>query len=154
MKAKPIPDGYAAVTPYLIVQGVAQAIEFYKKAFNATERMRLPMPDGKIAHAEIEIGGSVVMMGEENPQMGAKSPKTLLGSPVTIHLYVEDVDAIFRQAVSAGATVVRPVQNMFYGDRSGGLSDPFGHLWYVASHVEDVPPQEIAQRAAAMAPKR
>jgi PhnB protein len=150
MKAKPIPDGYASVTPYLIIQGVAQAIDFYKKAFSATERLRLPMPDGKIAHAEIEIGGSVIMMGEECPQRGAKSPKTLGGTPVHVHLYVEDVDATYKQALAAGATVLSPLQNQFYGDRSGGVVDPFGHSWYLATHVEDVAPDEIAKRAAAM----
>ena len=147
---KPIPDGYASVTPYLIVQGAAQAIEFYKKAFNATERMRMPAPTGLIMHAELEIGGSVIMLTDEHPGMDCnKSPKTLGGSPIGIHLYVKDVDTIFQQAVAAGATVERPVQNQFYGDRSGGLIDPFGHRWNISTHVEDVPPAELGKRAAA-----
>ena len=154
MNAKPIPDGYSSVTPYLIVHDPAQAIEFYKKAFNASERFRMPGPDGKIGHAEIEIGGSAIMMGGDCPGR-TQSPKTIGGSPVGLYLYVKDVDAIFKQAVDAGATVTQPVQNWFYGDRSGALTDPFGHIWHVATHVEDVPPQEIAKRAAAaMAQKK
>jgi PhnB protein len=148
-KPKPIPDGYHTATPYLIVRGAAGAIEFYKKAFGATELMRMAQPDGKIGHAEIKIGDSPIMLADESPEMGARSPQTLGGSPVSILLYVEDVDAIFSQAVGAGAKVQRPVADQFYGDRTGGLEDPFGHVWYVATHTEDVSPDEMRKRAAA-----
>ena len=144
---KPIPDGYHTFTPYLFIQDAAAAIEFYKKAFGATERGRMAGPDGKIGHAEIQIGDSVIMISEENLRMGARSPKTLGGSPVLLHLYVPDVDARFAQAVAAGAKVTRPVANQFYGDRAGGLEDPFGFAWYLATHVEDVPPNEMGKRA-------
>lgn len=150
MSVKPIPDGYASVTPYLIINGAAQAIDFYKKVFNARERMRMPKPGGKIGHAEIEIGGSVIMLADENPEYNAKGPQTIGGTPVTIHVYVANVDEVYARAVAAGATQLRPVKNQFYGDRSGGFSDPFGHSWYVATHVEDVSEEELQRRMAAM----
>jgi PhnB protein len=146
-KVKPIPDGYHTATPYLIVNGAAKAIDFYKKAFGATEIMR--MGDGnKIHHAEVKIGNSPIMLADEFPEMGAQSPETLGGSPITIMLYVEDVDTMFKQAVDAGATVERPVADQFYGDRTAGIKDPFGHKWYLATHIEDVSPDELNKRAA------
>jgi PhnB protein len=151
MKAKAIPSGYSSVTPYLIVEGAAEAIEFYKQIFGATERMRLPMPDGKIAHAEIQIGDSVVMLADQpsGPEVDRlKSPNALAGTAVSIHLYIEDVDSVMEKAVNAGAKQVRPVANQFYGDRSGIFTDPFGHLWNVATHVEDLSPAEMKERMA------
>lgn len=148
-KVKPIPEGYHTATPYLIVSGAANAIEFYKKAFGATELFRMPQPDGRIGHAEIQIGNSRIMLADEHHEIGAKSPQTIGGSPVSILLYVEDADRVFNQAVVAGAKVVRPLQNQFYGDRMGGITDPFGHAWYIATHVEDVSPEELQKRAAA-----
>jgi PhnB protein len=133
----------------LIVNGAAQAIEFYKKAFGATELMRMAQPGGKIGHAEIKIGDSPIMLADESPDVGARSPQSIGGSPVSIMLYVEDVDRIFSQAVAAGAKVKRPVADQFYGDRTGGIEDPFGHLWYIATHKEDVSPEEMRKRAAA-----
>jgi PhnB protein len=150
MAVKPIPAGYHTVTPYLIIKGAAQALEFYKKAFGATELMRFPGPDGAIMHAEIKIGDSPIMMGEENVAMGARSPGTIGGTPVGICLYVPDVDALAKQAVAAGATVVRPVQDQFYGDRSGTFTDPYGHQWTLATHKEDVSSEEMQRRMAAM----
>ena len=137
-KVKPIPEGYHTVTPYLIVAGAAAALAFYKKAFGATESMRLTGPGGKIGHAEIRIGDSHVMLADEVPEIGARGPRSFGGSPVTIFLYVEDVDATVDRAVAAGGKLVRPVKDQFYGDRSGGVEDPFGHVWYVATHIEDV----------------
>ncbi len=148
--AKPIPDGYAGATPYLCVKGAADAIEFYKKAFGATETMRLADPAGKVGHAEIKIGSACIMLADEFPEMGVVSPRTLGGSPVTIHLYVEDVDALAGRAQAAGLKVLRPVADQFYGDRGGKFEDPFGHVWYLATHKEDVAPEEIRRRAAAM----
>lgn len=148
-KPKPIPDGYHTATPYLIVKGAAKAIEFYKKAFGATESMRMAQADGRIGHAEIKIGDSPIMLADESPEMGARSPQSLGGSPVSIMLYVEDVDTTFGQAVAAGAKVQRPVADQFYGDRTGGVEDPFGHVWYIATHVEDMSPNEMRKRAAA-----
>jgi PhnB protein len=153
MSVKPIPEGCHAVTPYLIVQDAAGAIDFYKKAFGATEVMRMADPGGKVMHAELKIDGSSIMLAEEYPQMGAKSPKSYGGSPVSILFYVEDVDARVSQAVAAGAKVVRPVKDQFYGDRSGVLEDPYGHVWSVATHVEDVTPQEMRIRFEAFAKK-
>jgi PhnB protein len=150
MKPKPIPDGYQAVTPYLIVNGAAGAIDFYKEIFGATERMRMASPDGRVGHAELLIGGCVVMLADECIEMDARSPQTVGGSPVLLNLYVEDVDAVVARAIAAGAKLLRPVENQFYGDRSGNLVDPFGHLWNLATHVEDVPPEELERRAAAM----
>ena len=148
-KVKAIPEGYHAVTPYLIVNDGARAIEFYKKAFGATELFRMAGPDGKIGHAEIKIGDSPIMLADEVPAMGHRSPQSLGGSPVSILLYVEDVDAVFNQAVAAGAKVARPVADQFYGDRTGGVTDPFGHAWYIATHKEDVSLEEMQKRAKA-----
>jgi PhnB protein len=148
-KPKSIPDGYHSATPYLIVNDAAAAIEFYKKAFGATELMRLPKPNGKIGHAEIKIGDSPIMLADEAPEVGARSPRTIGGSPVSILLYVDDVDTTFTKAVNGGAKVQRPVADQFYGDRTGGVEDPFGHLWYIATHVEDVSPEEMKKRATA-----
>ena len=148
-KVKAVPEGYHTATPYLIVNGGANAIEFYKKAFGAKESVRMMRPDGGVGHAEIKIGDSTIMLADENPEMGVRSPKLLGGSPVSIHLYVEDVDTVFDQAVSAGATVQRPIQDQFYGDRTGGVLDPFGHAWYIATHKEDLSPEELKKRAAA-----
>jgi PhnB protein len=145
---KPIPDGYPQVVPYLCVDGAAAAIEFYRAVFGATERMRMPDPDGRIGHAELELGDSVIMLADEYPEMGIRAPKAYGGTPVTISVYVTDVDAVFARAVEAGATALRPLQNQFYGDRTGQFEDPFGHRWSVASRVEDVPPEEMAKRAA------
>lgn len=147
---KAIPDGYSSVTPYLCVKGAPEAIEFYKQAFGATELMRLAAPDGKIGHAEIKIGNSRIMLADEFPEMGFLSPQSLGGTPVTIHLYVEDVDSVARRAVDAGAKVLRPVEDQFYGDRAGQLEDPFGHVWWVSTHKEEVPLEEIQRRAAAL----
>jgi PhnB protein len=147
---KPIPDGYPQITPYLAVAGGGDAIDFYTKVFGARERMRMPGPDGKIGHAELEIGNSLIMLADEFPDMGHRGPKTVGGTPVTINIYVEDVDDVFERAVEAGAKELRPVENQFYGDRSGQFEDPFGHKWSVATHVEDVPADEMEKRAAAM----
>jgi PhnB protein len=146
---KPIPEGYHTATPYLIVRNAARAIEFYKKAFGATELMRMAEPSGRIGHAEIRIGDSPIMLADEVPEMGFRSPESFGGSPVSILLYVEEVDAVFNQAVAAGAKVQRPVADQFYGDRTGGVTDPFGHTWYIATHKEDVSPEEMRKRAAA-----
>ena len=146
---KPIPEGYHTATPYLIVKGAARAIDFYTKAFGAKEMMRMAQPDGRIGHAEIKIGDSPIMLADEFPDIGARSPQSLGGSPVSILLYVEDVDAVFSQAVAAGATLQRPVADQFYGDRTGGLTDPFGHIWYIATNKEDVSSEEMKKRAAA-----
>jgi PhnB protein len=147
MAVKPIPDGYHSVTPYLIIRAAAEAIEFYKTAFGAIELMRMPAPGGKIGHAEIKIGDSPIMLADEFPEMGYKSPQTLGGSPVSIMIYVEDVDVVFDQAVGAGAKVQRPVKDQFYGDRMGTLEDPFGHVWHVSTHKEDVSAEEMERRA-------
>ena len=147
MAVKPIPDGYHTATPYLVLDGAAKAIEFYKQAFGAEELFRMADPSGRIGHAEIKIGDSPIMLADEHPEMGYKGPKSLGGSPMSLMLYVRDVDAVAAQAVAAGATVVRPVQNQFYGDRSGTFVDPFGHVWTVATHVEDLSPEEIGRRA-------
>jgi PhnB protein len=152
MPVKPVPEGYHTVTPYLIVNGGAKAIEFYKRALGATEKLRLEGPDGKIGHAEIEIGDSVVMLADEFPEMGAKSPQSIGGTPVGICLYVENVDARFEQAVKAGAKIERPLQDQFYGDRSGTVIDPFGHKWTIATHIEDVSEEELSRRMAAVKP--
>lgn len=146
---KPIPDGYHSVTPYLIVNDAAKAIEFYKAAFGATELFRMAQPDGRVGHAEIRIGDSHVMLADEFPEMGARSPRTIGGSPVSLLVYVPDVDTVVARAVSAGAQLTRPVADQFYGDRSGVVTDPFGHSWFVSTHVEDVPPDELERRAAA-----
>ncbi len=145
---KPIPDGYPQVIPYLCVDGADDAINFYTEVFGAKERMRMPGPDGKVGHAELEIGDSLIMLSDEFPDMGGKSPKTVGGTPVTVMVYVDDVDATFQRALGGGATEIQPVTNQFYGDRSGQFQDPSGHLWYVATHVEDVPADEMEKRAA------
>jgi PhnB protein len=150
-KVKAIPDEYPRVTPYLVVDGAAAAIDFYTRVFGAKERMRMPAPGDKIGHAEIEIGNSMVMLADANPQMGHKSPKALGGSPVSLLVYVENADDTVKRATASGGKVVRPVENQFYGDRMGGVEDPFGHLWYVATHVEDVSPEEMKRRMEAMA---
>ena len=149
---KAIPDGYHTVTPYLIVNGASRALDFYRRAFGAKEHVRMPGPDGKVMHAEIQIGDSKVMLADEFPQMGAKSPQSIGGTPVGICLYVAKVDAVYEQAVAAGAKVERPLQNQFYGDRSGTIIDPFGHKWTIATHIEDVTPEEMQKRMASMKP--
>jgi PhnB protein len=154
MPAKPIPDGYHSVTPYLIVSNAARALDFYKQAFGATELMRMEQPGGKVGHAEIQIGDSRVMLADEFPEMGAKSPDSIGGSPVGLMLYVPDVDTRFKQALAAGAKEQRPVQDQFYGDRSGTLLDPFGHQWTIGTHKEDLSDDEIKQRMAAMMQKQ
>jgi len=147
---KPIPEGYHTVTPYLYVRGGVKAIEFYKKAFNAKELFRIPGADGKsIGHAEVKIGDSVIMLADEVPEMGVRSPQTLNGHSASFLIYVENVDAAFKQAIDAGATVERPLENKFYGDRMGSLNDPFGHQWTLGTHIEDVSPEEMNKRAAA-----
>jgi len=148
MAVRPIPQGYHTVTPYLVVRGAARALDFYKKAFGASELFRMPDPAGKIGHAEIQIGDSRLMLADEFPEMGAKSPDTVGGSPVGMCLYVENVDALFAQALAAGAKEERPVKDQFYGDRAGTLRDPFGHQWTIATHVEDVSPEEMHRRMA------
>lgn len=145
---QPIPDGYPRVTPYLIVDDATAAIDFYCSVLGATERMRMPAPEGKVGHAELELGNSVIMLADEAPDVGAHSPSTVGGTPVSLHVYVEDVDAVFDRALKAGAKELRPVEDRFYGDRSGGFEDPWGHRWDVSTHVEDVPPEEMEQRAA------
>lgn len=147
-EVKPIPEGYPRLSPYLCIDGAAAAIEFYREVFGASERMRMPAPDGKIGHAELLVGDSVIMLSDEFPEMDARSPKTVGGTPVTLILYVEDVDAVFDRALRAGATSLRPVEDQFYGDRSCQFEDPFGHRWNIATHVEDVPPEEMSQRVA------
>ena len=150
MVVKAIPDGYHTATPYLVVRGGVKAIDFYKAAFGAKELMRLEMPDKRLGHAEIQIGDSIIMLADENPEMGVKSPEAFGGSPVSIMLYFADVDAVVKQAVAAGAKLERPVQDQFYGDRSGVIRDPFGHQWTIATHKEDVSPEEMKRRLEAM----
>lgn len=149
MATKAIPDGYTTATPYLIIKGAAAAIDFYKRAFGAQELFRMNSPDGGVGHAEIKIGNSIIMLADEHPQMGYRGPRSLGGSAVSIMLYVPDVDDVFESAVKAGAKAQRPVENQFYGDRSGTLEDPFGHVWTISTHVEDVPPDEMKKRAEA-----
>jgi PhnB protein len=146
---KPIPEGYHSVTPYLSVKGAADAIEFYKKAFGAVELFRMAGPDGKVAHAEIKIGDSPIMLADEFPDMQFFSPTTLGGSPVGIMIYVDDVDKIYKQSLESGGQEIKPLQDQFYGDRSGTFKDPFGHIWTVATHKEDVSEDEMKRRAAA-----
>lgn len=140
------PDGYHSITPYLITDDASAAIEFYKAAFGATELMRLPGPGGKVMHAEIKVGDSPVMLADEFPEMGIRSAKSFGGSPVSLMIYTEDVDAMFAQALAAGATEKKPLADQFYGDRSGTIEDPFGHSWTIATHTEDISPEEIARR--------
>ena len=146
MAVKPIPEGYHSVTPYLIVRGAAEAIDFYRRAFGAVELFRFPSPDGKIGHAEIKIGDSPIMMADEYPDMGYKGPQTIGGSPVSLMIYVEDVDTVFNQAVAAGATIKEALQDKFYGDRIGTVTDPFGHVWHISTHKEDVSMDEMQER--------
>lgn len=150
-KKEAMPKGYHTVTPYLCVQGAADAIAFYKKAFGAKEVMRMPGPAGTIGHAEIQIGDSRIMLADEFPEMNFRSPHSIGGTAVNIHLYVVDVDRVARKAVAAGAKLLRAVADQFYGDRSGSLEDPFGHVWHVATHVRDIPLKELKKQAAAMA---
>lgn len=146
---KPIPEGYEGATPYLIVKGADKALEFYQKAFGAMELMRMPGPAGKIGHAEIKIGSAIVMLADEFPEMHCKSPQSFGGTPVSILIYVQDVDAFIQRALAAGAKALAPLENKFYGDRSGTLEDPFGHHWHFSTHVEDVSPDQMAKRAQA-----
>lgn len=149
MGVRAVPEGYSTATPYLIVSGASDAIEFYKKAFGATEVMRFAAPNGKIGHAEIQIGNSRIMLADEHPEMGYRSPQSIGGSATGIMLYVEDVDRVFMQAIEAGGNVKEAVKDQFYGDRSGSLVDPFGHWWTVATHVEDVSEEEMQRRMEA-----
>jgi PhnB protein len=153
-KVKPIPEDYQVLTPYLVCKDAARAIEFYKNVLGATEKMRMPAPDGKVGHAELQFGSSQLMLADEYPEMGYRGPQAFGGSPVTLHLYVDDVDAVFKRAVSAGAKERQPVENKFYGDRSGTIEDPFGHTWNLSTHIEDVSPEEMEKRMAAMTPQQ
>ena len=148
MSVKPIPEGYHSVTPYIVVDDAAAALDFYKRAFGAEEVLRMPMGD-RIGHAELQVGDSVVMLADEVPAMGHKGPKAYGGAAVSLMIYVTDVDATFKRALEAGATAQRPVQDQFYGDRSGTLVDPFGHVWTVSTHTEDLSPEEMQRRAEA-----
>jgi PhnB protein len=147
---KPIPEGYHTATPYLVVRGAAKAIDFYRRAFGAQERFRLARENGGVAHAEFAIGDSCLMIADESPEAGSRSPESLGGTPASVFLYVEDVDDVFRKAVAAGAKPTLTPQNMFWGDRYAKVSDPFGHQWQIATHVEDVPPEEMERRMAAI----
>ena len=152
MPVKPIPEGYHTITPYLAVKDAAEAIDYYKQAFGAKERVRMDAPDGKIGHAELEIGDSLVMLSDPFPQSSTTPPKELGGTTSSIFMYVEDVDAVVKRAIDAGATITMEVADQFWGDRFGSVTDPFGHVWSIATHIEDVPPDEMAERAkAAMA---
>jgi PhnB protein len=147
-EAMPVPEGYPVVTPYLCVDGADAAITFYTAVFGATERVRMPDDKGRVGHAELGIGDGLIMLADEHPEMGVRSPRSIGGTPVTITLYVEDVDATFERALSEGATALRGVEDQFYGDRAGQFEDPFGHRWHVATHVEDVSPEDMERRAA------
>ena len=149
-KAAPVPPGYHTVTPHLVIRGATEAIEFYKKAFGAEVKGVMPGPGGKVMHAEIRIGDSTIMLNDEFPEMGAKSPATIGGSAVTLHVYVPDCDALWNRAVAAGAKITMPLADMFWGDRYGTLTDPFGHRWSIATHKEDLTPEEIGKRGAEM----
>ena len=144
---KPIPEGYHSVTPYLIIKGAAKAIEFYKKVFGATEKFRMPMADGRLGHAEIQVGDSMIMLADEHPERGYLGPQARGGTPVSMMLYVEDVDTVARKFVQAGGKVLQEVKDQFYGDRSGTFEDPFGHQWTVSTHKEDLTPEEMERRA-------
>jgi PhnB protein len=148
MATKSIPEGYHSVTPYLIIKGAAGAIDFYKRVFGATEVMRMPDPSGgRIGHAEIKIGDSHIMLADEYPEMGHRSPQTLGGAGVSLMIYLDGVDEVFKRALAAGAKEMQPLKNQFYGDRSGTVQDPYGHVWTIATHIEDVPPDEMERRA-------
>ncbi|HJR26950.1 MAG TPA: VOC family protein [Acidimicrobiales bacterium] len=149
---RPIPEGYPRVIPYLAVDGAAAAIDFYTSVLDAKERMRMPGPADKIGHAELEIGDSIVMLADEFPEVGNRGPRSIGGSPVSIMVYVEDVDATFAKALAAGATETQPLEDKFYGDRSGAFEDPWGHAWHIATHVEDVTPEEMERRMAEQSP--
>ncbi|OGT37784.1 MAG: glyoxalase [Gammaproteobacteria bacterium RIFCSPHIGHO2_12_FULL_37_14] len=153
-KVSPIPKGYHSVTPYLIINRAAAAIEFYKKAFAAKEVMRVEHKGGKVGHAELKIGDAKIMLADEFPEMNSRSPQAYGGSPVSLHLYVKNVDDVVSKAISAGATLMRPLENMFYGDRSGTVVDPYGHIWHVATHIEDVTPAKMKKRAAELFDKK
>ena len=146
---KPIPDDYPRVTPYLIVDGAGAAIDFYCSVLGAQESLRMPAPDGRVGHVELQLGSSMIMLADENAQMDSRGPRAIGGTPVSLHVYVEDSDAVFERAVQAGAKALQAVEDRFYGDRSGQFEDPFGHRWNVSTHVEDVPPEEMSKRAAA-----
>ncbi len=146
-KVKPVPEGYHTLTPYLVLDNAAAAIEIYKKAFGAVELVRMPLPNGKVAHAELQLGDSKIMLADEAKEMGFKSAASLGGSPISLHLYVNDADQAFEQALREGATVIRALENMFYGDRSALVKDPFGYTWCISTHVEDVSESEIKKRA-------
>lgn len=148
MAVKPIPTGYSAITPYLCIKGAAAAIDYYKQVFNAEERMRMPMPEGKVGHAELQIGGALIMLADEFPEMNFLSPQTIGGTPVSLMLYVGDCDKTFAKAIEHGAIEKKPLQNQFWGDRCGTLQDPYGHVWTIATHVEDVTPEEMGRRMA------
>jgi len=148
-KVKPTPDGYHSITPYLIIKGAAAAIDYYKEIFGAQELLRIPQPDGKVGHAELKMGDSVIMLADEFPEMNTVGPKTLGNSPVGLMLYVDDVDAVFAKAVAKGATTYKDLEDQFYGDRNATIFDPFGHKWTIATHKEDVSPEEMQRRMAA-----
>jgi PhnB protein len=152
-KVKPIPDGYGVVTPYLIIKGAAGAIDYYKKAFGAIETVRMSQPDGRLGHAEVKIGDAVVMLADEFPEMNVVGPATLGNTSVGLLLYVDDADATFTKAIALGAQVEKPMADQFYGDRTGTIKDPFGHKWTIATHKEDVTPEEMQRRMAAMSKK-
>jgi PhnB protein len=152
-KAKPIPEGYNSITPYLVIKGAAAAIDFYKQAFGAVEIMRMPQPDGRVGHAELKFGNSIVMMADEYPEMQVVGPKTLGNTSVGLLLYLDDVDKAVERAVSLGATIKKPIADQFYGDRTGTIEDPFGHKWTLAVHIEDVTPEEMQRRMEAQAKK-
>ena len=154
MAVNPIPSGYPQVTPYLSVQGAAAALEFYTQVFGATERMRMPGPGDTIGHCELQLGSSLIMLADETPEIGFLSPKTLGGSPVIISVYVDDVDAVVERALQAGATLLRPVEDQFYGDRSCGVEDASGVQWWISTHVEDVSPEEMERRSKEFARER
>lgn len=147
MAVQPVPEGYPRVTPYLCIDGAAAAIDFYVSVLGARERMRMPAPGGKIGHAELELGNSLIMLADEYPDIGFRSPKAVGGTPVTLHVYVEDVDAVFAKALARGATELSPVKDEFYGDRTGQIQDPFGHRWNLSTHIEDVAPDEMEKRS-------
>lgn len=152
-RVKPIPDGYHSITPYLIIKGAAAAIDYYKKAFGAIETVRMPQPDGRVGHAELKIGDAMFMLADEFPEMNIVSPNTLGNSPVGLLLYVKDADATFNKAVALGGQIEKPMADQFYGDRTGTVKDPFGHKWTIATHIEDVTPEEMKRRMAAATKK-